>query len=666
MAIARSTRSPPNPSATSRSRPERGSGARYTAWPKPMIRRPAATSPRTQSGARSGVPIASSASRARLGAPPCSGPASAPIAEHTASATSAPVEATTRAVNVEALKPWSIVRIMYCSTARTCSGVARTPVVSYRYDAVWPSDGSGSTGSSPAAGAVEGGEDRRRHRRHPQRLVAPCRDVDVDHRIETDHRTGDRQHGAELGQWASPRSGDRAHDGQQRLGDEAQGAPPRRGTPPLGRRREPPVPYEEPHVLERTLPRQRRRVVFSVVEVALVAVHRPDRGLGGDHAVQSCGHIDHLHRHAIESPDRPPIESTLIESTLILINRRIHDGRMTTYVRSAEAARLLGVSPATLYAYVSRGRISAAARRRRPHVVVRRGRDRGAPLGQPAGRPEPAADDRRADRLVDHPARRRRRRAPWVRRSPTSSSTTTSKTSPNCCWTGELPAAATAWAPPGHRRRGGGRHPARNDDRQTDRPADHRRDGAGRPPSRTTTPRTPPGGCSAWRRTRSRVPVGRSGSTSAPNLKRSAAERTRARSPEGYAGRLTRVWTPRPEPGVGRCDRRRPRAARRPRARDQHARGADRRLGPVVAVHRHRRRPRDRRGRAARIGGGGGSSLPRRMPGRRSGNRGRPCPCRTPAHPRIRPQGLPTRGPPLRTAARRRAPDRARTTSAST
>ncbi len=31
---------------------------------------------------------------------------------------------------------------------------------------------------------------------------------------------------------------------------------------------------------------------------------------------------------------------------------------MTTYVRSAEAARLLGVSPATLYAYVSRGRIS--------------------------------------------------------------------------------------------------------------------------------------------------------------------------------------------------------------------------------------------------------------------------------------------------------------------
>ena len=43
---------------------------------------------------------------------------------------------------------------------------------------------------------------------------------------------------------------------------------------------------------------------------------------------------------------------------MILINVADHDGRMTTYVRSAEAARLLGVSQPTLYAYVSRGRIS--------------------------------------------------------------------------------------------------------------------------------------------------------------------------------------------------------------------------------------------------------------------------------------------------------------------
>jgi citrate synthase len=35
-----------------------------------------------------------------------------------------------------------------------------------------------------------------------------------------------------------------------------------------------------------------------------------------------------------------------------------HDGAMTTFIRSSEAARLLGVTPATLYAYVSRGRIA--------------------------------------------------------------------------------------------------------------------------------------------------------------------------------------------------------------------------------------------------------------------------------------------------------------------
>ena len=40
----------------------------------------------------------------------------------TAAARSAPVEVMTRAVNVEALKPWSMVSIWYCSTARALSG----------------------------------------------------------------------------------------------------------------------------------------------------------------------------------------------------------------------------------------------------------------------------------------------------------------------------------------------------------------------------------------------------------------------------------------------------------------------------------------------------------------------------------------------------------------
>ena len=72
--------------------------------------------------------MASSMSSARLGAPPCNGPDSAPIAPQIAAATSAPVEVITLAVNVDALNPWSMVRIMYCSTARATSGAGSVPV----------------------------------------------------------------------------------------------------------------------------------------------------------------------------------------------------------------------------------------------------------------------------------------------------------------------------------------------------------------------------------------------------------------------------------------------------------------------------------------------------------------------------------------------------------
>ena len=41
---------------------------------------------------------------------------------------SAPVEAITRAVKVEALKPWSTVATRYCSMARACSGGGSAPV----------------------------------------------------------------------------------------------------------------------------------------------------------------------------------------------------------------------------------------------------------------------------------------------------------------------------------------------------------------------------------------------------------------------------------------------------------------------------------------------------------------------------------------------------------
>ena len=64
----------------------------------------------------------SSIGSTRAGAPPCSGPDIAPIAPDSAAATSAPVEAITRAVNVEAFMPCSAADTQYASTALTCAG----------------------------------------------------------------------------------------------------------------------------------------------------------------------------------------------------------------------------------------------------------------------------------------------------------------------------------------------------------------------------------------------------------------------------------------------------------------------------------------------------------------------------------------------------------------
>ena len=73
----------------------------------PMIRRPAASSVSIQSLARSGEPTASSMSSTGPGAPPWSGPLSAPMPATIAETASDPVDATTRAAYVEAFIPWS-------------------------------------------------------------------------------------------------------------------------------------------------------------------------------------------------------------------------------------------------------------------------------------------------------------------------------------------------------------------------------------------------------------------------------------------------------------------------------------------------------------------------------------------------------------------------------
>src|SRR6476469_3959213 len=69
-----------------------------------MIRSPRPTASRTHASARSGEPISWSWLTTSAGAPPWSGPLSAPIAPHTAEAMSLRVEVMTRAVKVEALR----------------------------------------------------------------------------------------------------------------------------------------------------------------------------------------------------------------------------------------------------------------------------------------------------------------------------------------------------------------------------------------------------------------------------------------------------------------------------------------------------------------------------------------------------------------------------------
>ena len=63
---------------------------------------------------------------------------------------SAPVEATARAVNVDELKPWSIVDTRYCSSARACSAGGSCPVSIQRWLAAQPRSARGGTGVWPS------------------------------------------------------------------------------------------------------------------------------------------------------------------------------------------------------------------------------------------------------------------------------------------------------------------------------------------------------------------------------------------------------------------------------------------------------------------------------------------------------------------------------------
>ena len=98
------------------------------------------------------------------------------------------------------------------------------------------------------------------------------------------------------------------------------------------------------------------RVVAAVVVEAGLAVDVTDGGVGDGDAVEAGGDVDQgghdVHRR---SRRRSPINVDRINVDASTSTR--FDRRMTRYVGAGEAARLLGVQRATLYAYVSRGLI---------------------------------------------------------------------------------------------------------------------------------------------------------------------------------------------------------------------------------------------------------------------------------------------------------------------
>ena len=240
------------------------------------------------------MPISSSRSRARLGAPPCSGPDSAPMAPTMQAPTSAPVEAMTRAVNVDALKPWSMVAIRYCSRARARSGSGSSPVSIQRRLAAVPRSGRGSIGSRPCRSWYSAASERRRHRGQRQRVEpalgrgrcrAPAASRARRRRATARcaaRRAGPAARGGDGGQHAADRG--RARSAAARPRRRRPGARSASGRCPSTNRCQ---TSSNEHV-----PGQVDRRVLAVVVEALAAPDVADRGVGDHHPLETGRDLD--------------------------------------------------------------------------------------------------------------------------------------------------------------------------------------------------------------------------------------------------------------------------------------------------------------------------------------------------------------------------------------
>ena len=163
-----------------------------------MTLRPAARWSASHRSVCAGSPMASIIATARAGAPPCSGPDSAAIPPlNTAPAMSAPVLATTRAANVDALNPWSIVAMRYVSIARTAASPGVTRRDHVQVVGRMAERGVGRYRAFAPTQTVRRGEHRRNGSAQHQRVIAALSVIDVNHRLHVMHRPDDRHHGAQ-------------------------------------------------------------------------------------------------------------------------------------------------------------------------------------------------------------------------------------------------------------------------------------------------------------------------------------------------------------------------------------------------------------------------------------------------------------------------------------
>ena len=207
-------------------------------------------------------------------------------------ARSAPVLAMTRAVKVEALKPWSIVATRYCSTARASRAVGslarhHAQVVLGVTEARVRRDGL-----EALVQPVGRGEDRRRDRDRGhgggELLVLVA--------VVEGPQAGDAAPRGQGGAQHLERVGRRRADGGQQVGEAGRHdaeAPDRRGERrELAGVGEVAVEEQVPRLLEADLLGQLDGGVLAVVEEALVAADVAELGVGDDDLGQALGDRD--------------------------------------------------------------------------------------------------------------------------------------------------------------------------------------------------------------------------------------------------------------------------------------------------------------------------------------------------------------------------------------